>query len=542
MRRFRRFQAVVGAAVVVAVPLLVGQPAAGSSGPVLATQPAQPPSALGKSRFAQSGSGDSGAQRAARDAPSAGSGVPAAATSPATVTAGANVNMVGANDVTQQATINGVDVKTCNPGKETAQNETPIAVNPTNGSDLVAGANDYRLYEPSENRYDGAGGFYQSTDGGQTWSAGFLPGLVRANATAPGPYESAGDPAIAAGPGDAFWYSTLDINRSDGATAVAVSHSTDGGATWSTNFVVQTPAAAGATLSNDKDWVASDQHFAPADPLFGKVAYTTWTQFHTTANGTVKSSIIVISKTTDGGTTWSAPTRVSPTTFSQGSVVQVDGSGHVHIVYETFSHGRDVIAHSVSTNGGATFSTQLLAVDHDVPDPLPGGTYRTNSFPAFSLAGSVLHVVWSDWNGTNAHVVYIRSTNAGTTWSKPAAISGSTGDQFFPWVSAGGSTVYAGWFDRATPGDTYGVTATGSPDSGSHWASPAAVSTAMSSVATGNLFDFPNCLPDFIGDYSGMSTGPDGIGHMAWTDIRADSPSETGGSNQEPFTATLNVG
>src|SRR5438477_10837167 len=51
MRRFGRFQAVVGAAVVVAVPLLVGQPAAGSSGPVLATQPAQPPSALRKSRF-----------------------------------------------------------------------------------------------------------------------------------------------------------------------------------------------------------------------------------------------------------------------------------------------------------------------------------------------------------------------------------------------------------------------------------------------------------------------------------------------------------
>ncbi len=69
--------------------------------------------------------------------------------SAASVTAGANVDVIGSHDVTQQATINGVSVFTCNPGKDTAQNETTIA---SSGSTLVAGANDYRLYEPSENR------------------------------------------------------------------------------------------------------------------------------------------------------------------------------------------------------------------------------------------------------------------------------------------------------------------------------------------------------------------------------------------------------
>src|SRR5579859_162873 len=74
---------------------------------------------------------------------------------------------------------------------------------------LSPGANDYRLYEPSENRYDSSGGVYRSTDGGTTWSAGFLPGLVRADTAAPGPYESAGDPAVVAGPKGTFWYSNL---------------------------------------------------------------------------------------------------------------------------------------------------------------------------------------------------------------------------------------------------------------------------------------------------------------------------------------------
>src|SRR3989339_2123295 len=81
-----------------------------------------------------------------------------------------NVNVIGKNDVMQKKKIDGITVYTCNPGKQTPQNETAIAVNPNDANNLVAGANDYRLYEPSENRYDGGGGVYLSTDGGKQWS------------------------------------------------------------------------------------------------------------------------------------------------------------------------------------------------------------------------------------------------------------------------------------------------------------------------------------------------------------------------------------
>ncbi len=43
---------------------------------------------------------------------------PGAAVSAASATAGTNVDVIGGNDVTQQATINGVSVNTCNPGKD----------------------------------------------------------------------------------------------------------------------------------------------------------------------------------------------------------------------------------------------------------------------------------------------------------------------------------------------------------------------------------------------------------------------------------------
>lgn len=442
---------------------------------------------------------------------------------------GSNVDIIGNSDVVQQATIDGVSVYTCNPGMQTAQNETPLAVNPNNPSNLVAGANDYRLYEPTENRYDGSGGFYLSTNGGQAWTAGFLPGLVKSN---DGPYESAGDPSIAASTGNVFWYANLAFNRTNDANAVAVSRSTDGGATWKTNFVIRTSATEGATLFNDKEWIA-------ADPNNPNVAYVTWTQFHSSRGGTTTSSPIVISKTTDGGAHWSAPVVISPYRYNQGSVGQVDASGKVHVVYEAFAQGRDVVAYTVVDPSTWATQTKILAIDNDIPSPLPGATFRTNSLPAFAMDGANLHVVWSNWNGTDADVVYVRSTNGGATWTAPVTIGGGAGDQFFPWVGANGGKVFADWMNR-TSGDQYGVQATASSDGGASWITPTTISSATSDASKGNYFGYPNCAASFIGDYNGIAVGPDGVAHPIWTDIRiGNDTSKT--ADQDPYTATLSL-
>lgn len=442
---------------------------------------------------------------------------------------GSNVDVIGNNDVVQQATIDGVPVSTCNPGKATAQNETTIAVQ---GTTLIGGANDYRLYEPSENRYDGSGGFYRSGNGGKTWSAGFLPGLVRANATAPGPYESAGDPAAVAGPNGTFWYANLAFDRTDAANSVAVSRSGDGGRSWTTHYVFQTPARQGTGTFNDKEWVAAD----PTDAS-GNTAYVTWTQF----NGLAGSSPIVISKTTDGGVTWSAPQVISTKyQLDQGSTVVVDGAGTVDVTFETFlTGGYDAVAFAVSHDGGATFTTRILSKVDDIPSPLPGATFRDDSFPTLAIDGSTLHVVWSNWNGTDADVVYMRSSDGGSTWTSPVTIGGGAGDQFFPWIAARNGTVYATWFDRSG-GDTYTIAGAASSDGGGSWTEPETVSSAASDVTSGNAFGYPSCAFSFIGDYNAVAVDANGVGHALWTDVRLDGfDPASGGADQDPYTATL---
>src|SRR5258708_26572780 len=162
------------------VPVLVlaaAIPAAGG-GAVLVSATAATASSSPSTPFSLSGlPAQSRAPSAATTPVTSGTTYRGAALSAASLTAGTNVDVIGNNDVTQQATINGVNVFTCNPGKDTAQNETTIA---SSGSTLAPGANDYRLYEPSANPADSPAGFYPPTDRSTAIAVAVLPGLRHA--------------------------------------------------------------------------------------------------------------------------------------------------------------------------------------------------------------------------------------------------------------------------------------------------------------------------------------------------------------------------
>jgi len=79
----------------------------------------------------------------------------------------------------------------------TAQNETPLAVNPRNPQNFITGNNDWN--------YNDGCGVNASFNGGKTWTktlpSGFIPGITKytndPSVAGTGIYDFGGDPAVA---------------------------------------------------------------------------------------------------------------------------------------------------------------------------------------------------------------------------------------------------------------------------------------------------------------------------------------------------------
>jgi hypothetical protein len=445
-----------------------------------------------------------------------------------------NINVISKRDLVLQGTINGQMVETCTPGKQVPQNEVTGAINPQNPKNLVMGSNDYQFLNEVSHRYDSGGGFYRSIDEGQTWTNGFLPKLVRWNTESPGAYEAASDPSISASSDNVFWYSNLLFNRSTFETSVAASRSIDGGATWKTTYVIQNDAPPdGRILLNDKPWIAAD----PSNP---ETAYITWTRFQKGS----PFSPIVYSSTNNGGKTWSRPKVISSKLEdNQGSDVVISDTGAVHVVWFSFSETSAVLEYSRKL--GARFTRPKIIANIDqIHSPVPWGHFFTNSFPALAVDGETLHVVWPNWNGKDADIVYIRSEDGGDTWSQPVTLDNQVQDQFLPRIAVHNGLVAVGYLDHnKEPGSGYHVSFVASRDGGKSWSKPKKISSKRSNPEKGNLFSFPTCEASFIGDYNGIAVGADRSIHVFWTDIRSgNSPGDPGTSyDQDPYTASIQI-
>src|SRR3989440_6093937 len=125
------------------------------------------------------------------------------------------------------------------------QDETSIAVNPTNPKNAVGGANDYRLGW-------GASGFYVTTDGGNHWYDGIKPFPTNAN-QARDHIDGGGDPSIAFDRDGGVYYNDLHFMRENDESGIFVARSTNGGFTWSRPCVPAGSTDAAARCGGDGD-------------------------------------------------------------------------------------------------------------------------------------------------------------------------------------------------------------------------------------------------------------------------------------------------
>jgi hypothetical protein len=369
--------------------------------------------------------------------------------------------------------------------------ETWIA---SNGSQFVAGANDY-------NSYNGQGqdGYYWSSNGRAWNDAGPI------DVFAHGPNNGAGDPGLALGADGVVYYSSLFFNFNQcsvGGVELLRQDPTTG--SWSRYEIAKNSS----TQFQDK----------PAIALGNGKVYESWTQFGS-CSGAGVSSPIKVAVFGDGATSV-APDRilsVPGSTYSQGSSIAADGADGFWVAWEEYpsasaTNGSIKLAHWSAAAGWGAAQTISPPGFVDLPSPLPGFSFRDNSFPALAVVGAnpgTPNVAWTSYDTGMGRAYLFDGTNVTT-------LADAGGDQFFPAIAPDGAgSVYVS-FSQTNIGETsydqYVV----------HGTSVKKVSTASSYPDQDAFFS-----GQFIGDYNGMSVSA-AIAYPIWTDIRGPDPNYPG--------------
>jgi hypothetical protein len=326
------------------------------------------------------------------------------------------VNPVGAS-LTQVSS----DPYTIAPGQHATEVEPHMVAN---GNTLVAAFQTGRIAPGGAT----AIGWATSTDGGTTWSHGFLPGLTKGEGT--GLYDAASDPVVAYDAKHGVWMiASLPLSNTSHTPAMVVNRSTDG-LTWG-NPVGVDPTAP----SSDKNWIACDSW--TNSPHYGN-CYVEW-------DDPLNSGEIFMSTSNDGGLTWGVATPTANAVQGIGGQPLVQPNGTVVVPLET-----NAMSAFGSTDGGASWTASVTI--SNVQFHADAGGIRSGPLPSSAVDGAgTVWVVWEDCRfrsscSTN-DLVYSTSTD-GVNWSAvtriPIDATSSMVDHFIPGIGIDAATSGAG--------------------------------------------------------------------------------------------------
>ena len=317
-------------------------------------------------------------------------------------------------------------------------NEPTIMMDPNNPNILVAAAN--------------LNNYYLSSDTGYTWTSHELSSS----------FGVWGDPVIDIDTSGNFYFFHLS-NPINGnwIDRIVCQKSTNNGNSWSNG----TFTGLNGVKVQDKQWSVVDRN--------NNNIYVTWTQFDEYGSSNPgDSTIILFSKSTDEGNTWSTPLRISVIAGDcidsdntvEGAVPAVGPDGEIYVSWA----GPNGIVFNRSLDQGDTWLNQEILID-----PMPGGwnydipgIMRCNGLPVTKcdLSGGANHgtiyVNWSDQrNGSNDTDIWLaKSIDGGNTWSDYIRVNDDLTDkhQFFTWmdIDQTNGNLFFVFYDRRNYTDT----------------------------------------------------------------------------------------
>jgi hypothetical protein len=321
-------------------------------------------------------------------------------------------------------------------------NQRNAEVQPMVASDPIDPLHLIALYQ--QDRWTGLGSKAVLTavsfDLGMHWQPADSPAFTPCSggtAASGGDLEVATDSWVAISPTGTAFQVAFGLNRTTADTAILVSRSTDGGLAWGDPVTLQRDRE--ARFFNDRPTVT-------ADPYRPGTAYIVWDRLDDTSTATAWHwyQPVWMSMTTDDGKTWSPAREIHNPGLNSGVigtqlVVLPDRTllmGYEYIVDDAAAMTTSYyVAVTRSTDGGRTWSAPIVVDDlHQevfgtLADPDGGsGAVRKASMPLMAVdrRSGLVHMVWPDnrFSGPRGlDVVYSQSKDGGLTWTNPVKIN-----------------------------------------------------------------------------------------------------------------------
>jgi len=428
-------------------------------------------------------------------------------------------------------------------GDDTSQNESPLAVNPTNPLNMITGNNDWN--------YNDGCGMNATFDGGKTWTPtlpnGFLPGITKftndPNVPGTGAYDAGGDPVVAFGPDGTGYFVCQAFNfTAPYAIALLVNRSSDGGRTWLSTGLTQVSTWNGDGKSRGgigqfPDHESIHVDLSPTSPFYGSV-YVTWAQFDG-LQGTHSPVYVAVSR--DGARTFTTPAKVNVGSIrnnqDQRIVTAPDGTA-----YLTFDNGIQggkgtALYVTASHDGGTTwdapfrFGTFTEAVCIFPPHcfNISGGAFRAGGSypaPAYDPVRGRLYVAYADIVAGKAQIflTWAAATEL-TIWSAPQAIAPASGDRFSAELGiAPNGRIDVSFYDRSYSANrlvdfTYAT----SSDGGVTWGTARVTPTGFDPSTWGVPSSSALGYRPFIGDYNAI-VSTNANARLVWTGFAQPQP------------------